>query len=208
MIRSAAAKPRHANGFTLVELLIGGVLSILAMGSVAILAVQQIRIADNVYASSTIDRSFRRVSDLLKVEVSEACLLRGGANPRTTATPPDTPCKPQNPSVCTPAAAAEDLRLLVPVQAPGSNAITYTVIRYYRTGTELLRDGPQVGANGLLTATAATGSRVLTNVSAFSATVSADCTWVRLNVGLTVPGSANVVTRTLDLYSGASLSIH
>ncbi|WP_094510157.1 hypothetical protein [Synechococcus sp. MW101C3] len=208
MIRSAAAKPRHANGFTLVELLIGGVLSILAMGSVAFLAVQQIRIADNVYASSTIDRSFRRVSDLLKVEVGEACLLRGGANPRTTATLPDTPCKPQNPSVCAPAAAAADLRLLVPVQAPGSNAITYTVIRYYRTGTELLRDGPQVGANGLLTATAATGSRVLTNVSAFSATVSADCTWVRLNVGLTVPGSANVVTRTLDLYSGASLSIH
>lgn len=208
MIRSAAVKPRQASGFTLVELLIGGVLSILAMGSVAILAVQQIRIADNVYATSTIDRSFRRVSDLLKVEVGEACLLRGGANPRTTATPPDTPCKPQNPSVCTPAAAAADLRLLVPVQAPGSNAITYTVIRYYRTGTELLRDGPQVGANGLLTATAATGSRVLTNVSAFSATVSADCTWVRLNVGLTVPGSANVVTRTLDLYSGASLSIH
>jgi type II secretory pathway pseudopilin PulG len=208
MIRSAAAKSKQANGFTLVELLIGGVLSILAMGSVAFLSVQQIRIADNVYATSTIDRSFRRISDLLKVEVAEACLLRGGANPRTTATLPDTPCKPQNPSVCAPAAAAADLRLLVPVQAPGSNAITYTVIRYYRTGTELLRDGPQVGANGLLTATAATGSRVLTNVSAFSATVSADCTWVRLNLGLTVPGSENAVTRTLDLYSGASLSIH
>lgn len=210
MIRSAAAKPRQASGFTLVELLIGGVLSILAMGSVAILAVQQIRIADNVYATSTIDRSFRRVSDLLKVEVGEACLLRGGADPRTTAPLPDTPCKPQHPSVCSPPpATTADLRMLVPIQPPGSNAIDYTnIITYRRAGNELLRDGPQVGANGLLVPGTVVTGRVLSNVSAFTATVSRDCTWVTLNLILSVPGSTEVERRELRLYSGASLSIH
>ncbi len=199
---------RSAHGFTLIELLIGGVLTAIALGSVAVLAVHQIRIADRVYALTTINRNFRRISDLLKVEVGEACILRGGANPRTTATLPDTPCKPQNPSVCSPAAASTDLRLLIPIQTAGSNVITYSIVRYYRSGNELLRDGPQVDANGLLTTTAATGSRVLSNVSTFTPTVSADCTWVSLDLGLSVPGSADVVTRTLTLYSGAAESIH
>ncbi len=207
-MRATTHRRRSAHGFTLIELLIGGVLTAIALGSVAVLAVHQIRIADRVYALTTINRNFRRISDLLKVEVGEACILRGGANPRTTATLPDTPCKPENPSVCAPAAASTDLRLLIPIQTAGSNAITYNIVRYYRSGNELLRDGPQVGANGLLTTTASTGSRVLTNVSTFTPTVSADCTWVSLNLGLSVPGSTNVVTRTLSLYSGAAESIN
>ena len=205
---SIVSQRRTAAGFTLIELLIGGVLTAIALGSVAVLSVHQIRIADRVYALTTINRNFRRISDLLKVEVGEACLLRGGANPRTTATLPDTPCKPQDPSVCAPAAASTDLRLLIPIQTSGSNTITYSIVRFYRSGNELLRDGPQVDANGLLTATAATGSRVLSNVSTFTPTVSADCTWVSLDLGLSVPGSADVVTRTLTLYSGAAESIN
>jgi hypothetical protein len=170
--------------------------------------VHQIRIADRVYALTTIDRNFRRISDLLSEEVGEACILRGGTNPRNTATLPDTPCKPQSPSVCSPATASADLRMLIPVQAAGSNAISYNIVRYYLSSGQLLRDGPQVDTAGLLTTTAATGSRVLSNVSTFTPTVSADCTWVSLVLGLSVPGSTNVVTRTLTLYSGASESIN
>jgi prepilin-type N-terminal cleavage/methylation domain-containing protein len=63
--------PRHQinQGFTLVELLISSAVSAIGLGSIAVLAVHQIRIADTVYASATIDRQFRRLSDLLKIEV-------------------------------------------------------------------------------------------------------------------------------------------
>lgn len=214
-MRISMGPQRRSRGFTLVELLLGLALSGVALGSVAYLAVHQIRLADTAYASVTVDRSFRRLSDLLRLEVSEACLLRGGADPRTTATLPDTPCSPQNPSVCDPATPAADLRLLIPVLSPGSNTPIYEVVRYSRsnngTGNELLRIGPRVNANGALvpaTTDPNNPDRVLTNVSSFVATVSADCTWVSLQVGLTVPGTAQVVNRTLTLYSGATGSIN
>lgn len=199
---------KSQQGFTLVELLIGSVVSTIVLGSIGFLAVHQIRIADRVYASTTLNRNFRRLSDLLKIEIGEACMLRGGINPRTTATLPDTPCKPQATSACSPATASSDLRLLVPIQESSSNTPLYNITRYYLSGDQLLRDGPLVGANGLLTTTATSGSRVMTNVASFIPTVSADCTSVRLNVGIRIPGSANTVTRTLTLYSGASESIN
>jgi Tfp pilus assembly protein FimT len=205
-MRFAVPHHRINQGFTLVELLIGGVVSAIVLGSIAALAVHQIRIADRVYASTTIDRQFKRLSDLLKIEVGEACILRGDANPRTTATLPDTPCKPLATSNCT-GAATTDLRLLLPVQN-ANNTISYNVVRYYLSGTELLRDGTEVNTAGQLTTTAATGSRILTNVSTFTPTVSANCTWVSLGVGLTVPKTTNVVTRTFTLYSGASQGIN
>lgn len=217
-MRSSLQYYRINQGFALVELLIGGVVSAVVLGSVAVLAVHQIRIADRVYESTTINRNFKRLSDLLKIEVGEACLLRRGVDPGTsrTITPPDTRCKPAPPSAlgqrnnaeCATPSATADLRLLIPVEA-ANNTIQYNVIRYYLSGTELLRDGPQVGTDGLLTTTAATGSRVLSNVSTFTPTVSADCTWVSLDVGLTLPGTATVVPpRTLTLYSGASESVN
>lgn len=199
---------RFRNGFTLIELLIGAVLTAIALGSVAVLSVHQIRISDRIYSLTTVNRNFRRISDLLMAEVGEACILRGGVNPRTTATLPDTPCKPQDPSACSPSAAAADLRMLIPVHAAGSNDISYIIVRFYLSGNELLRDGPQVDAAGLLTTTPATGSRVLSNVSSFTPTVSADCTWVSLELGLRDPGSTAVVTRTLTLHSGAAESIN
>ncbi len=207
-MRSIVAIKRSSGGFTLVELLIGGVISAIVLGSVAVLGVQQLRLADRVYALTTLNRNFRRISDLLKVEAGEACILRGGANPRTTATLPDTPCKPENPSVCAPGTATfTDLRMLIPIQG-ANNTISYNVVRYYLSGNELLRDGPQVGTDGLLTTTTTTGSRVLGNVSTFAARISADCTWVSIDLGLSVPGSTDVETRTLTLYSGASESIN
>lgn len=198
-------------GFTLVELLIGAVLSSLALGAVAFLVVHQIRIADRSYASATVDRSFRRLSDLLRAEVGEACLLRGGQSPlrNPAPPPPETQCSPRTPSVCAPRAAAADLQLLIPVVVPGSNTPNPQVVRFHLSNNELLRDGPQVNANGtLLPTTPNTNSRVLTNVASFVPTVSDDCTSVELQVGLRVPGTATVVTRELTFYSGAGASIN
>jgi type II secretory pathway pseudopilin PulG len=201
------------HGFTLVELLIGGIISALVLGAVGVLAVHQIRIADRVYSTATVNRSFKRLSDLLKIELGEACLLRRGENPRTTATLPDTPCNPETTSACATPSATADLRLLVPIVAT-DNTISYSVVRYYLVGTELRRDGPQINTTGQLIAPTlanpvVTGSRVLTNVAAFVPTVSADCTWVSLNVSLTTPGSiTTTVTRTLTINSGAAASIY
>ena len=216
--------PQHRinQGFSLVELLIGGAISVVVLGSIAVLAVHQVRIADRVYASTTIDRNFKRLSDLLKIEVGEACILRGDDDPRTAATPPDTPCKPLAISNCN-GADSTYLRLLIPVRN-ANNTISYNVVRYFRSGADLRREGPQVGVNGLLNTTASTtegSQRVLTNVSTFVPRVSADCTWVRLRaVGLTVPRTTTVVNRPnpplqvlpapgeLTFYSGASQGVN
>jgi energy-coupling factor transporter ATP-binding protein EcfA2 len=148
----------------------------------------------------------KALAGLLEIETGEACMLRKGVSPRTTATLPDTPCKPEATSACATPSSANELWLLVPIPA-ANNRITYAPIRYYRSGTLLLRDGPQVDPNGLLTTTTATGSRVLTNISRFVPTVSTDCTWVSLDVGVTYPGRAEV-RRSLSLYSGGSEMIN
>ena len=193
-------------GFTLVELLIGAALSSLVLGSLAVLAVQQIKLGNRVVGFTDVNRNFQRLSNLLEIETGEACMLRKGVSPRTTATLPDTPCKPEAISACATPSSANELWLLVPIPA-ANNRITYAQIRYYRSGTLLLRDGPQVDPNGLLTTTTATGSRVLTNISRFVPTVSTDCTWVSLDVGVTYPGRAEV-RRSLSLYSGGSEMIN
>jgi len=205
----AGGRPRikaSKQGFTLVELLIGLALTSLVLGSLAVLAVQQMQLANRVVGFTDVNRNFQRLSDLLKIETGEACILRKGVSPRTTATLPDTPCKPEATSACATPSSANELWLLVAIQ-DGINGIAYAPIRYYLSGTDLLRDGPQVDDNGLLTTTTATGSRVLTNISRFVPTVSTDCTSVSLDVGVTYPGRAEVL-RTLTLYSGASEMIN
>lgn len=193
-------------GFTLVELLIGLALTTLVLGSLAVLAVQQMQLANRVVGFTDVNRNFQRLSDLLKIETGEACILRKGVSPRTTATLPDTPCKPEATSACATPSSANELWLLVAIQ-DGINGIAYAPIRYYLSGTDLLRDGPQVDDNGLLTTTTATGSRVLTNISRFVPEVSTDCTWVSLDVGVTYPGRAEV-RRSLSLYSSASMMVN
>ena len=66
--RSNASNP----GFTLVELVIGGVLSSLVIGSIAVVAVNQIKVAERVVILNSINRNTRRVADLLKIEADEA----------------------------------------------------------------------------------------------------------------------------------------
>jgi hypothetical protein len=109
--------------------------------------------------------------------------------------------------VSTPATGA-DVRLLMPILNPATNTTAYQVVRYYRSGTDLLRDGPQVNNNGTLNSTTTDNGRlVMNNVAAFSTTVSPDCAWATINVTLTLPGTSTTQARTLTLYSGADLSI-
>ena len=206
-----------AAGFTIVELLIASSISAVMMAMIAGLTVHQIRLGDNFYTTATLNRRFRQLSDLLRDEFNEACLLRADANPRTTATAPDTPCNPEAASPCgnlqtnvsTPATGA-DVRLLMPILNPATNTTAYQVVRYYRNATtnSLLRDGPQVNNNGTLNSTTTDNGRlVMNNVAAFSTTVSPDCAWATINVTLTLPGTSTTQARTLTLYSGADLSI-
>ena len=194
-------------GFTLAELLIGVALSAMVIGSVAQLAVQQINLANRVYGVTSTNRNFRRLSDLLRIEVGEACLLSKGGTPAREYTQPDNPCKPLATFACEARSTANELWLLVPIEA-SNGSIAYNTVRYYLSGTDLLRDGPQVDANSLLSTTAtATGSRFLTNVTTFTPTVSKDCNWVSLVVGVTYPGKAEV-RRTFSFYSGSSETIN
>ena len=78
-MRAARCRFKSSNpGFTLVELLTGVLLSALVIESVAQLAVQQINLANRVYGFSSTNRNFRRLSDLLSIEVKEACILSKG----------------------------------------------------------------------------------------------------------------------------------
>jgi Tfp pilus assembly protein PilW len=218
MIQPTPARaPVHAMsaGFTLVELLIATTISVITMAMVAVLSVHQIRITDTISTTATLDRRFRTLSNLLREEFREACLLRADANPRTTATAPDTPCNPEPVSPCgnlttgvsTPA-SGNDVRLLMPISLAATNTISYQVVRFYRSGTDLLRDGPAITNNGTLNSTTTTnGLLVASNVSAFTTTVSPDCSWATLNITMSVPGTATTQTRILTLYSGADLSI-
>ena len=219
MIRPTPARaPVHAmsSGFTLVELLIATSISVITMAMVAVLSVHQIRITDTISTNATLDRRFRTLSNLLREEFREACLLRADANPRTTAIAPDTPCNPEPVSPCgnlttgvSNPALGNDVRLLMPIRSGvATNPPDYRVVRFYRSGTDLLRDGPAINNNGTLDSTITTnGLLVASNVSAFTTTVSPDCSWATLNITMSVPGTATTQSRTLTLYSGADLSL-
>lgn len=199
---------RMAAGFTLAELLVGSALTTLVLAALSGLALHQIRFIDRQYALATTHRSFRKLSDLLRDEIDEACLLRTDVDPRTSATPPDTPCHPEPSTPCN-ASAGQDLRLLIPVLDTATNRLSYTLVRYYLSGRDLLRDGPSVAANGSLTpGSLLNGQRVLTNVTRFRPTVARDCNSVDISVELAVPGSSDLTPpRTLSLAAGANLSI-
>jgi type II secretory pathway pseudopilin PulG len=227
MIRNHSFSQRHrealaaATGFTIVELLIASAISAVMMAMIADLTVHQIRLGDNFYTTATLNRRFRQLSDLLRDEFNEACLLRANTDPRSTATAPDTPCNPEAVSPCgnlqtgvsTPAIGT-DVRLLIPILDPATNATVYRPVRYTLDGTELRRRGPRINNNGTLDANdlpanylARVGDLVMNNVAAFSTTVSPDCAWATINVTLTLPGTSTTQARTLTMYSGANLSI-
>ena len=178
--RSNASNP----GFTLVELVIGGVLSSLVIGSIAVVAVNQIKVAERVVILNSINRNTRRVADLLKTEADEACLI-SFVSIRTSATPPDTPCRPDGaPTHCTSGIGLyishhTKLFLLVPIQK-NDNTIEYANIEYYLSSTELRRTGPQVDTDGqLLPGTNVAGSIVMSNLLSPKFQLGNNCSWVR-----------------------------
>jgi hypothetical protein len=213
--RTASKTP--AAGFTLVELLTATTLLVLTMAVVTVLTIQQIRLTDTISITATLDRRFRKLSNLLREEFREACLLRAGTTPLRSATPPDTPCNPEPVSPCgnlntevSSPAVGSDVWLLIPISQPATNTIDYdNVVRYYLSGTDLLRDGPAINSDGTLDSTTdIIGQLVATNVSAFTTTVSPDCSWARLDITLLIPGTSTTQPpRTLSLYSGADLPI-
>lgn len=207
-----------AAGFTLVELLTATTLLVLTMAVVTVLTIQQIRLTDTISITATLDRRFRKLSNLLREEFREACLLRADTNPRTTATSPDTPCNPQRVSPTEPVspcgnlttgdstpAIGSDVRLLIPISTAATSTPDYRVVRFYLDGTDLKRDGPAINEDGSLSTTVSNDQPVASNVSAFSTIVSPDCSWATLNITLRVPGTSTTQLRTLSLYSGADL---
>ena len=202
-----AASKTTAAGFTLVELLTATTLLVLTMAVVTVLTIQQIRLTDTISITATLDRRFRKLSTLLREEFREACLLRADTDTRTTAISTDTPCNPVRVSPCgnlttgvsTPATGS-DVRLLIPI-----STTDYRVVRFYLDGTDLRRDGPAINEDGTLSTTVSNDQPVATNISAFTTTVSPDCSWATLNITLRVPGTSTTQLRALSLYSGADL---
>lgn len=252
----AAVPARHrsqlplARGLTLVELLIGAVVSALSLAVITRLTVQQANISDDLFTQASLDRRFRRFADLMRADFAEACQLRTGAtsttatDPRRATTAPDTSCNPPPVSACgnlttgvsTPASGV-DLWMVLPNvdTTTGTLLPRHPLIRYYRGGTLkdgttcadcLFRDGPPVNANGSLnnaatagnpgnpppfpltalpaypgyTSAAAPGNQelVMSNVAAFTTTVSPDCSWATINLRLNPPSGQACPTSTTN----------
>jgi hypothetical protein len=197
-----------SRGFTLVELVVGSALSLLVVTALSGIALQQIRIADRGYSSAMAQRGFRKLSDLMRSESREACLMRTDSDFRI---PPgdsrETRCTPEAATSCS-TTAGKDLRLLFPILNTATNQIDYGVVRYYLVDSELRRDGPLVSANGsLVPGSTLNGQRVLTNVARFVPTVAADCQSVTITIVLAIPGT-NQVSRTISLAAGPRLMVY
>lgn len=185
-----------ASGFTLTELLIGSVLAAGAVGLAATLIVGHIRSTDRMIWDSQTRRDIGRLSFLMATELGESCTLLRGAAP--------TNCVPPSTSPCPGTSTAADLRALVPVQTSPTSAPVNEVVRYYLSGTQLLRDGPRILSNGRLDTSAdQTGALLLENVTAFTPVVSSDCRSVTVTLTLGVPNSGTSRTETLTLRTGA-----
>ncbi|MCP9848798.1 hypothetical protein [Cyanobium sp. Morenito 9A2] len=175
--------------FTLTELLIGVAIGAVAILGVARLMVSYTNASNNRIWASQADRSFSRLSFLLNTEIGEGCALQSGSNPAS--------CNPPSTGTC-PGTAGTDIRVRVPV-LNAAGTFSYQTIRYYLTGTQLLRDGPAILPSGRLdTATNVTGAVLVDNVSAFTPTVSADCRSVALALTFTIPNAASCPAATCN----------
>ncbi len=199
--RHSALSP--TKGFTIVELLVGSVLSVIALTAVASVAIGHIRSTDRTLWSIQLRRDLSRLSTLLTAEANEACVFRSGQAP-TTCTPPSTTTTPG----CT-GVLGTDLQMGIRVINAGVPVTPLPVVRYY-LGTggaagQLRRVGPPILATGRLnTALANVDSLVLDGVTTFSPTVEDDCRSARLSVTLQVPNSTAIRTSNLVLAPGAT----
>jgi len=197
-----------ASGFTIVELLVGSVLTVIALTAVASVAIGHIRSTDRTLWTIQLRRDLARLNTLLTAEAGESCVFRSGQTP--TSCTPDSTSTPG----CT-GTAGTDLRMGVQVINAGAPATPLPVVRYYLgtggTAGQLRRVGPPILASGRLnTAVADVDSLVLDGVTNFTARVPAmpstlaDCRSARVDITVQVPNSTASRTRTFTLSPGVT----
>jgi len=195
----------------LVELLVGVVVGTITLGMAVTVLISYIRTTNRAISIGQTQQDFASISRFMKAEISEACLVQVSASPSTTATLPATPCAPASATPCT-TTTGTTLYLLIPITA-ANGTVTYRVVSYTRSGTQLLRTGPPItSAGGLGTGTDLTGTVLmdnLTNAAAgFSPSVSTDCTSATLSFSFAVPNSSDTLSRSISISVGSQGMIY
>lgn len=175
-------RPRPAEaGVTLVELLVGLVISSLFVPLLWNVVRSTIVFSESTVWQVQLQRDLDRLTTLLNIEAEEACLFG-------TTGDPAAGCFPTASASCS-TATQNELRLRVPLLNASGAPAGSAVIRYFRTGTDLLRTGPAVLASGRLNPSVTSSNQlVMRGVNGFTVTPASGCT--RANLALTVTSVA------------------
>ena len=186
---------RPEQGLTLVELLVGFLISGVLFAAATDLLINHIRTSESTVWGIQLERSLSKLTNLMAAEASEACAMG------TTS----------NPSTCTPAAAclttsSTEVRMMVPVLTAGT--MTNEWIRYFRDSStnQLLRDGPRILPSGALDIVNADQSNVLVmeRVTAFTVTPGDDCRSATLQVTVNSANTSYTRTQEIGLRAGVN----
>jgi len=200
------ASHSRSKGFTLTELLIGLVVGSISLGLAINVLINYIRTTDSAVWIGQTEQDFGAIKRFIKTEINEACLVQVSGSPSTTATLPATPCTPASANPCT-TTSGTTLYLLIPI-ANANGTVTYRVVSYTRSGTQLRRTGPPITATGALGTGADVANVVimdnLSNSSAgFAPTVSTDCAAATMSFSFAIPNSSNTLSRALTVSAGS-----
>jgi hypothetical protein len=183
-------RPRSEAGVTLVELLVALLISGLFVPLIWVSIRGAIQFFEATIWQVQLERDLDRLTTLLDAEAFDACLFSTTANPAAN-------CVPTAAQACN-TAQANQLRFRATL-LDGDNAPAGTrVVRYFRTGTDLFRNGPAVLPNGQLDPNAAnnqTNQLVMRGVTGFAVTPGNDCTTATIVVRVR-PVAPNTFTAT------------
>lgn len=192
-------QPTAEGGFTLVELLIGLVISGVALIAAGDLLINHILTSESMIWGMQMEKGLGRLSNLLATEAGEACALGTTTNPSSCALA----------STCS-SASANEIRLMVPILSNGVT-ITNRWIRYFRntTNNQLLRDGPRILPSGALDTANPdqTNMLVMEGISNFLASGRDNCHSATIQVTATAPNTSYSRTREMTLRTGVNQSI-
>ena len=178
----------RSRGFSLVELLLSTVLVVVVMAALASILVSHLGTTERQGNVVLVRRELARFSYLLGTEVNEACALQRASDPSGCL------------QTCT-TSTTTDLRMLIPVLQNGTTATT-RVIRYYLSGTTLMREGPRILANGQLettTGSASTTALVLDSVASYTAQIDADCHAATIFISQSLPSTTQTSDTTFSV---------
>jgi len=181
-------KQSRSSGFGLVELLISTVLIVLVLAALASILVSHLGTTDRQGNVVQVRGELARFSYLLGTEVNEACALQRASDPSSCLQTCST-------------ATTTDLRMLIPVLQNGTTATT-RVIRYYLSGTTLMREGPRILANGQLettTGSTSTTAVVLDSVASYTAQIDADCHAATISISQSLPSTTQTSNTTFSV---------